>query len=141
LHPHSDIVAMSTVPIGKRALVVDDDASVLRLMTHWLTRAGYAVVPCDTFEQGKQQLTASPPDVLLTDLRLGAFNGLQLVILARAQSPDTIVVVMSAFDDMTLRDEAARCGAHYLMKPFSLTQLLEVTNGESGSGQPRDPVA
>ena len=46
LHPRSDIVAMSTVPIGKRALVVDDDEAVLRLMTHWLTRAGYAVIPC-----------------------------------------------------------------------------------------------
>jgi len=131
LHPHSDIVAMSTVPIGKRALVVDDDEAVLRLMTHWLTRAGYAVVPCETFEQGKHQLTTSPPYVLLTDLRLGAFNGLQLVILARAQSPETIAVVMSAFDDATLRDEAARCGAHYLMKPFSLTQLLELTNGDT----------
>jgi DNA-binding NtrC family response regulator len=122
---------MSTVPIGKRALVVDDDEAVLRLMTHWLTRAGYTVVPCETFEQGKQQLTTSPPDVLLTDLRLGAFNGLQLVILARAQSPETIAIVMSAFDDAMLRDEAARCGAHYLMKPFSLTQLLEVMNRDT----------
>jgi DNA-binding NtrC family response regulator len=129
---------MSTVPIGKRAVVVDDDASVLRLMTHWLKRAGYAVVPCETFEQGKQELAASPPDVLLTDLRLGAFNGLQLVILARAQSPDIVAVVMSAFDDMTLRDEAERCGAHYLMKPFSLTQLLEVMNGERDVRAPLD---
>ena len=104
---------------GKRVLVVDDDQSLLRMLGQMLTAGGYAVELCSSFEAAKHRLTHAPPDVLLTDVRLGAFNGLQLVILAKELSPNTTVIVMSAYDDATLRKEAARRGAAYLQKPFT----------------------
>lgn len=114
---------MTSLP-GKRVLVVDDDRSLLRLIDHWLKSGGYDVDVCDSFEEAKRRLTLSPPDVLLTDVRLGAFNGLQLVILAKELSPATTAVVMSAFDDIALRKEASQCGAAYLQKPFSGEAIL-----------------
>ena len=110
---------------NKHVLLVDDDRSLLRLVSQWLTGGGFSVVACDTFEHARQELASAPPDVLLTDLRLGAFNGLQLVILAKQQHEHTRTVVMSAFDDPTLREEAARCGASYVLKPFSSKALLD----------------
>ena len=109
---------------GKQVLVVDDDPAVLRLLKQWLTGAGYAVVACDGFETAKQHLAEIPPDVLLTDVRLGAFNGLHLVILAKEQAPRTVAIAMSAFDDPILRRDAALCGAGYLVKPFTHEQVL-----------------
>ena len=109
---------------GRHVLLVDDDPALLRLVTHWLTEGGFTVTACDSFEDAKQKMTLSPPDVLLTDVRLGAFNGLQLVILAKEQRPDIRAVVMSAYDDPMLRKEAARCGAQYLLKPFSCDAVL-----------------
>lgn len=116
---------------NRHVLLVDDDHSLLRLVSQWLTRGGYSVVACDSFEDAKQHLAHSEPDVLLTDLRLGAYNGLQLVILAREQHPRTLTVVMSAYDDATLRDEAERCGARYLLKPFSSQAILDSLTPDS----------
>ena len=109
---------------GKCVLLVDDDRALLRLVELWLTDGGYNVVACASFEDAKHQITVSPPDLLLTDVRLGAFNGLQLVIYAKAQRPDTAAVVISAFDDATLRKEAEQAGAVYVLKPFTSEGLL-----------------
>jgi two-component system response regulator HydG len=109
---------------GKQILVVDDDRAVLALVRQWLTAAGYTVVACDAFATAKQCLSDAAPNVLVTDVRLGAFNGLQLVILAKELDPRTMAVVMSAFDDPSLRREAMHCGAAYLPKPFSRQQML-----------------
>jgi DNA-binding NtrC family response regulator len=119
---------------GKRVLVVDDDRSLLRMIEQMLTAGGYAVELCSSFEAAKHRLTRSPPDVLLTDVRLGAFNGLQLVILARDLSPSTTSIVMSAYDDAVLRKETVHCGASYLQKPFTgeaMLNSLETPPGEA----------
>jgi DNA-binding NtrC family response regulator len=114
-----------TAPLtGKNVLLVDDDPSVLQLVRQWLSSAGYNVIACDRFETAKQHLAAQAPDILVTDVRLGAYNGLQLVILAKQQGPQVAAVVMSAFDDPTLRKEAAQSGAGYLNKPCTRDQVL-----------------
>jgi DNA-binding response OmpR family regulator len=110
--------------IKPSVLIVDDDRAVLGLVKQWLTTAGYEVIACDRFETAKARLSADAPDILVTDVRLGAFNGLQLVILAKDTVPQTMALVMSAFDDPTLRAEARQCGARYLTKPFSRDQML-----------------
>jgi DNA-binding NtrC family response regulator len=105
-------------------LVVDDDRQILTLLQHWLTKAGYSVIACDSFESAKRQLTTRPPEVLLADVRLGLFNGLQLAILARGVGPRMITFVMSAFDDASLRREATLCGAAFLHKPFTREEVV-----------------
>jgi DNA-binding NtrC family response regulator len=109
---------------ARHVLVVDDDHALLRLVSQWLSSGGFSVVACNSFEDAKRELTVHPPDVLLTDLRLGAFNGLQLVILANEQEPHPLTIVMSAYDDPTLKEEAERCGARYLQKPFSSQAVI-----------------
>ena len=115
---------MKETTSSRHVLLVDDDHSLLRLVSQWLTGGGFSVIACDSFEDARRELALHPPDVLLTDLRLGAFNGLQLVILAKEQNPQPLTVVMSAFDDPTLREEAEKCGARYLLKPFSSQAVL-----------------
>jgi len=105
-------------------LIVDDDRQVLGLVNQWLTRAGFVVVACDSFEAAKRQLAAQTPGVLIADIRLGAFNGLQLAILAKERDAQTIAFVMSAFDDASLRSEARLCGADFLPKPFTREQVV-----------------
>ena len=120
---------------GKRVLVVDDDQSLLRMIEQMLTAGGYAVELCSSFEAAKHRLTHSPPDVLLTDVRLGAFNGLQLVILAKELSPSTTAIVMSAYDDVTLRKEASHCGASYLQKPFTGEAIFSSLSPDKSPGE------
>jgi DNA-binding NtrC family response regulator len=118
-------LAQSTV------LVVDDCQSVLTVVAAWLAEAGYSVVSCDRYETAKRELMESRPGIILTDVRLGAFNGLQLVIFANEQIPRILSVVMSAYDDPILRREAEQLGARYLMKPFTKADVLQTLIGLS----------
>jgi two-component system response regulator AtoC len=114
----------------KRALVVDDDSRVLAVISRLLSDA-YNVVTCSDFKDARGVLQTLAPDVLVLDVRLGEFNGLQLGILAKQAHPGVHVVVMSSWDDPVLRREAMRLGATYVQKPFRAAELLEAVRGES----------
>lgn len=107
-----------------RVLVVDDDAQYLTLLATMVGDGGYAVESKSRFEDAKRALGNHPPDALVTDIRLGAFNGLQLAIQMRDLKPSASIVVLSAFDDPMLRQQAASCAAHYFVKPVPQADLL-----------------
>jgi DNA-binding response OmpR family regulator len=108
----------------KRVLIVDDDPDVLETLAAMVSSGGYEVVTSSDFEAAKRYITDSPPDILITDVRLGAYNGLQLAVLMRGACAQCPIVVLSAFDDPTLRAEASHVSAIYLAKPVSKKELL-----------------
>lgn len=105
-------------------LVVDDDVQLLGMVENWLAEAGYDVVACSRFEAARNYLAAQPLDALVTDLRLGDFNGLQLALRASDPRRRTAVLVMSAYDDVVSRRDAAACGGRFMLKPFDRESLL-----------------
>ncbi len=106
-------------------LIVDDDLQLLEALALAFRSAGQeGVVASDNFEDAKRALRTHQFDVLLTDVRLGAFNGLQLAVLARDLYPGIQLIVFSGFDDPVLKEEARRLGAQYLVKPVSGSYLL-----------------
>lgn len=107
-----------------RVLVVDDDASLLDAIEAAFREAGEEVVASRSFEDARRILREQSFDVLITDVRLGAFNGLQLAVIAHGLWPSIRVVVFSGFDDPVLRAEAEHMGATYLVKPVTSTELL-----------------
>ena len=111
---------------GHRVLVVDDERALLDAMKVAFERAGRDVVACRTFEDARDKLLTEQFDVLVTDVRLGAFNGLQLAVIARDKDRDIGIIVFSGFDDPVLRGEAARLGASYVVKPVTSEQLLDL---------------
>jgi two-component system response regulator HydG len=108
----------------KRLLIVDDDHQVLAYLTQFLQDAGYDTVSCDQFADARRLLATSRPDLLLTDIRLGAYNGLQLAIESRKSHPGIPIIVLTGYDDPTLRLEAAHSGAIFLVKPIPNHELL-----------------
>jgi DNA-binding NtrC family response regulator len=109
-----------------KLLIVDDDTGLLEAMQRSLKESVASVVACDSFEKARQMLKDQSFDALITDVRLGAFNGLQLAVMARDMYPDMRLVVFSGFDDPVLRTEAEQVGAVYLVKPVVNTQLLKL---------------
>ena len=71
-----------------RLLIVDDDIGLLDAMKRSLRESVQMVVACDSFERARQTLKDQPFDALITDVRLGAFNGLQLAVMARDMYPE-----------------------------------------------------
>ena len=117
-------------------LVVDDDLETLGIVEYWLAAAGYDVVTCSRFDAARNYLASHALDALVTDIRLGEFNGLQLALRASELGRRIAVVVMSAYDDVVSRRDAEAVG-RFMLKPFDreelLAQLSEALSTTDGS--------
>jgi DNA-binding NtrC family response regulator len=111
----------------RQILVVDDDLSLLDALQRALSDdPRLEVTACSTFDDARRRLREQRFDVMIADVRLGAFNGLQLVVLARDMNHATQVIVFSGYDDPVLRAEAEHLGAVYLVKPVLAGTLLNL---------------
>jgi DNA-binding NtrC family response regulator len=111
---------------GLRAVLVDDDQSLLNALTRLLRDAGCEVTAFDRFEDAKRHLASiQVPDVLITDVRLGAFNGLQLALMRKVDHPEMTTVVLTGYDDPVLRKDAEAAGALYVNKATLPSGLIE----------------
>jgi len=114
-----------------RILVVDDNEMYLAGIKELLDGAGYDTFVASSFEDGKVELRDRDPHLLILDVRLGAFNGLQLISTGRVGIP---AIVVTGFDDPVLRADASEFGADYLVKPVPPAALLELIEQKLGSG-------
>jgi two-component system, NtrC family, nitrogen regulation response regulator NtrX len=105
-------------------LVVDDSAGIREMLQTLLVGAGYEVITADTYEHAKDEADYADPDLLLIDVRLGDYNGLQIAVRERARGRPRPLIVMSGYDDPVLIAEAQRLGAEFLPKPIDSDALL-----------------
>jgi DNA-binding response OmpR family regulator len=108
-----------------RIVVVDDDPAVLDPLAKLLKTWGYEPLPFTRFEDARAFLAENAADILIVDVRLGQYNGLQLIHLARQNHPEMMLVAVSGFDDPVLRAAAADAGAAYFLKPIEFLHLKE----------------
>jgi DNA-binding response OmpR family regulator len=112
----STIFSIDRVVTGARtALVVEPSAADAVWIALMLSQLGFRVTVSDTFQDAKTQLAASP-GLLVTELRLGEYNGLHLVLRGKSSQPDLAAIVMSKIDDPVLYTEAEQLGATYVLK-------------------------
>ena len=107
--------------MASKILIVEDDNANRTGLVQLLRGAGYDAIGAATFEQGRQLMIAENPDLLITDIRLEGFNGLQLIITRLQPIP---VIVITGFADRILEMEVKHLGADYLVKPVSPSALL-----------------
>jgi DNA-binding NtrC family response regulator len=111
---------------GRRVVLVDDDRPLLDVLTTLLQGVGCIVTPFERFQDAKTYLRSQEaPDILVTDVRLGAFNGLQLAVMCNLGHPELMKVVITGYDDPVLRKDAESVGARYLIKPLNIYDLVE----------------
>jgi two-component system KDP operon response regulator KdpE len=107
-----------------KVLIVDDEASIRRLIHAALTRADYAAMEAATAREALDQLKSQQPDICLLDLGLPDRDGLELVPLVKQQS-DAVLIVVSAREATEEKMAALDLGADdYLTKPFDTDELL-----------------
>ena len=107
--------------MNRTVLIVDDDFLIRNTLAQILAFEGYRVLTADTFEAGRSALHDSLPDMLIVDIRLGVYNGLQLLATANRTIP---TIVMTGHDDATLKRATYQYGAEYLVKPIPSEELL-----------------
>lgn len=106
-------------------LVVDTDLKVLHGFAQALREGGYIVFEASSFEDGKRLWREITPAVLVVDIRLGQFNGLQLLMRARSDRPDLKGIITCPFADQVLEAETHRFGGTFLIKPIAPWQIVE----------------
>ncbi len=114
-------------PAGGRAavLVVDDEPLIRDNVAEYLAQEGFDVACAASGEEALEQATARRFDVALCDVQLPGMDGLELLARLHRVSPETFVLLITAYATVENAVEAFQRGAHdYLMKPVLLDEVL-----------------
>ena len=107
-------------------LLVDDDASLLRLISIRLNSAGYRVLAADSGEQALAMLTVECPHLVITDLRMSGMDGMALFDAIHERSPALPVMILTAHGNIPEAVAATKRGVFsFLTKPFDSKELLD----------------
>ncbi|MDX1946867.1 MAG: sigma-54 dependent transcriptional regulator [Pirellulaceae bacterium] len=110
-----------------RLLVIDDEQAICWGLAQLGKRLGHEVQTASSGEQGLKLAAASPPDVVLLDVRLPGMDGLATLARLREQCPTATVIIMTAHGELGTAVEAVRLGAFdYVAKPFDLAQIERI---------------
>jgi DNA-binding NtrC family response regulator len=106
-------------------LVVDDEVLIRETLSEFLSEEGFTVVACSSGEEALARAEEQRFDIVLCDVHLPGLNGLELLDRLQRISPETFVLLITAYATVENAVEAFQRGAHdYLMKPILLDEVL-----------------
>ncbi len=112
----------------KKILVVDDEPSILLSLSHLLSNDNVVVITCRRIEEAEEAIERYKFDLVIADIRLSGvygIEGLELLSYIKRISPETPVIIMTAYGSEEMKDAAYRRGAfHYYEKPIDMDDLL-----------------
>jgi len=115
---------MSELRKELKVLIVDDEPDLATTCARLLRRRGYVPRIALTGLEAMEFIEKEPPDLILTDLRLPAVDGLAILRHARRTAQKIPVILITAYFSQASRREALEEGAAaYLSKPFSAAEL------------------
>jgi DNA-binding NtrC family response regulator len=107
-----------------RLLIVDDDPVALDLLREVLSKEGYEVVSALSGEEAISRGSENFFDVIISDVRMGEKDGMDVLRSFKKTSPETAVIMITAFGSIDTAIEAIREGAFdYISKPFKLEEI------------------
>jgi DNA-binding NtrC family response regulator len=105
-------------------LVVDDEDSIRHFVSRSLKDDGYNVHSAGTAADARAAFADETPDLVILDMKLGQDDGLELLTEFKSLSPETVVIVITAFGETETAVRAMSSGAFYfLKKPLQLDEL------------------
>jgi two-component system response regulator PilR (NtrC family) len=108
-------------------LVVDDERSMREFLDILLTKEGYQVTVAASGREACQVVEQNKYDVIITDIKMQDVNGIEVLKKAKAVSPESIVIMISAFATAETAVEAMREGAYdYIPKPFKVRDFKRI---------------
>ena len=106
-------------------LVVDDEPVARQSLSDILKLEGFAVTSAANGQAAVEYVRTHPVDVMIVDLRMPGMDGLEVVQVLNQLSPDTEVILLTAFGSTETAIQALRLRIHdYLLKPSSPAQVI-----------------
>lgn len=110
-----------------RILIIDDEKNFVRSLSFGLEEEGLETEAAFSGEDGLEKVRATPPDMVLLDLRLPGMDGMAVLTELTRDYPALPVVMISAHGDTRAAVQAVKAGAaDYLTKPFALDEVLHL---------------
>src|SRR6266498_361246 len=110
-----------------KILIADDERDICRALEFLLTREDYEVTSVNSGEDAIEKIRKESFDVVLSDLKMGKIDGITVLEKTKELSPDTAVLIMTAFASIESAIEAMKKGAFdYIVKPF-LNEEIKLT--------------
>ncbi len=130
--------------MDKRILVVDSNQQVGAATARVLADAQYDTRFVATFGEALGEVTRQCPDLVITAVRLGHYNGIHLALRCRLQCPDVPVLIMGVGSDAKLADDASSMDMRFALRPPTYAALLllvrEALGGDAASDGERPPA-
>jgi two-component system, NtrC family, response regulator PilR len=107
-----------------RILVVDDEVSMREFLGILLERESYCVDLAESAEAALTLLQSASYDLVVSDVKMPGLNGLELLAKIKDLTPDTAVIMATAFSTAEQAVEAMKLGAYdYIAKPFNVEEI------------------
>ncbi len=108
-----------------KILLVDDEPSILSVLSVLLKAEGHEVLPIDNGAKALELIKASAFDLMISDIRMRPVDGMTLLKAARKQQPSMSVLMVTGYGSVETAVEALKVGAFdYVTKPFKVDELL-----------------
>src|SRR5688500_8178209 len=124
--------------MDKRILVVDSNQQVGSTTARVLADGHYVTSFVTTFEDALSEVSRECPDLVITAVRLGPYNGIHLALRCRMHCPEVPVLMLGVGSDAKLADDARSLDVRFVMRPPTYAELLllvrESLGGDAASG-------
>src|SRR4029078_13104153 len=114
-----DVSVLRFPALPSTALVVDPNGADMALSKAALISAGFTVTEADNFKDAGALIIEAPPSMLVSEIRLGAYNGRHRSYRGKSVWPPMTIVLTSAYRDPVLQRDIERMGATFVLKPVT----------------------
>ena len=126
---------------AKRILAVDDEEQVLFVLRHTLERMvnGFVVETASGGREALQKLDTREYDLVLTDVRMPAVDGIELTKAIRSSGRRTVVLWLTAYGSSEVQAQAQQLGvARCLLKPLRIGTIRDAVREALGTATPQE---
>ena len=111
----------------RNILLVDDDKSILRILTRILQKQGYKIHTAETGREAEEEINNNSYDLALIDVKLPDTDGIDLLQKIHLTNPNMIKIILTGYASMDNGIKALNAGADaYLVKPVEPTELIKI---------------
>lgn len=112
-----------------KILIVDDQFGIRMLLQELFQREGYQTFQAADGKKALEIVTTHDPDIVLLDMKIPGMDGLEILKHIKANDSDCKVLVMTAYGELGMIQEAMDMGAiAYVAKPFDIMELRDQIN-------------
>lgn len=110
--------------MGKKVLVVDDQYGIRVLIKEVFSRDGLEIIQAANGMEALEKIQEMHPDLILLDMKMPGMDGLELLRRLRYMNLSSKVIMMTAYGELDMVDEASKLGAlAHFTKPFDIQEL------------------